>query len=146
MKKQTKMQNGRLIGVGFDLPEVIVKLDQAATIPLKETKMQGESVGDNIAPVQYKENESREDHMDRQKEMETVSNNNMDTGWRENGNIGSQYTENRQENLDTLAKFQESWDGPLGRIDMDKLCMELNGLHVRPINYAVYRTGLHARE
>lgn len=78
--------------------------------------------------------------MDRQKEIETVDDNRLDTDWRENVNIDAQYTGNRQELLDGLAKFPDRWKGRLGSRDMDRHRIKLTAPDVRAISFA--RTAL----
>lgn len=49
--------------------------------------------------------------MDRQKRLEIVHNNEMETDWREPVNIGDQCAKNRLEILKFISEFQEVWDG-----------------------------------
>lgn len=68
-----------------------------------------------------------------------------DTGGRDHINIGVLCGENCQESVDTLAEFQETLDGLLGRIHIAKHCIVLTALDVSHINSPLYCTGLKPR-
>lgn len=65
-KKQETLLKGILIGVGTDLPEVIVHLNQAAIILPEDRKEEDKSVAVTVAAVQHKEYEYREGQMNKQ--------------------------------------------------------------------------------
>lgn len=71
--------------------------------------------------------------MDRQKEVHTVDDNELDKHWWNNNNVVAQYAKIPHEISDTLVEFQHMWYGLLGRWDMAKNCIELTALDVRPI-------------
>lgn len=79
--------------------------------------------------------------MDRHKEGETVDDNGQDIDWLENINVVAQYTGNRHEVLNWIAKFHEMWDGHLKRIDMAKHGIELPLVNSGPLSSAVYWAG-----
>lgn len=69
--------------------DVIVHLEKAAINPAeKREEKEGKSVIDTGAAVDYKENESGDDQMDRPKDVETVDDIELDTYLRDKGNIG----------------------------------------------------------
>lgn len=94
-------------------------LDEAATIT-RERGGGGYVCHKNLSGVQYKEKRSREDQMDRNKEIKIVHDNRLDTDRRDNVNTATQYGKNLQEILDPLAEFRDMWDERSGRIDMTK--------------------------
>lgn len=98
-----------LIAVGTDLPEHIFHVDQTATTP-EQRKEEDRSVPETDAVVEHNQNESRKDHMDRQKDVKIVNDSKLGTDSQDKVNIGAQYTENRQECFDALAESQELWD------------------------------------
>lgn len=72
--------------------------------------------------------------MQRQKEVENIDDNELDENGQNNVNVSAVYAGNRQEDLDTLAKIQENFDGRLRCSDMDRHRSEPSALSVRPIN------------
>lgn len=65
-------------GVGTDLLDLIVHLDQATSILPEGIKEDNTYVPDNVAAIEYKEGEWQDDQMDRQKEVKTVNDNEVD--------------------------------------------------------------------
>lgn len=80
--------------------------------PLEERREEDTSVADTFATVHYNK-ESREDKMDRQKEMETALDSEQNTELRDNVNISAQYVKSRHEILDRFADLREIWYGRL---------------------------------
>lgn len=70
-------------------------------------------MADTITVVQYKETDLREEQMDRHKQIKTIDYSNYNMNKRDKGNIGVQYTQNRQKSLDRLSKFPVMLDGRL---------------------------------
>lgn len=76
--------------------------------------------------------------MDRHKEVENVHDKKLGTHWRNNVNIGLQYTENCLKIVDTLAKYQDSGAQMPGRTDMARHYTELTAPDVHPIHSITY--------
>lgn len=58
--------------------------------------------------------------MDRNKEVKTVDDNDLDRSCQDNVNIGALPAQYRQEALDTFEEFQQLWYGGFGCVDMAK--------------------------
>lgn len=91
------------------------------------------SLEDTVTAVENKEQESRDEQKNKHEEVETVDDVKLDAGLQENINIGAQYGDHSRQILDTLAKFQEIWNGRLGRIDMAKQGIKRITLDIHPI-------------
>lgn len=106
--------------------------------------MGDESVVDTVAAEKYK-NVSRNDHKDRQKEIENVDNNKLNTRLRDNDITVEQYTKNRQELLAKLVKSQKMCGRHMDHIGMAKHHIKRTAPDVPPINSASYDTGENTR-
>lgn len=134
-----------IIGVGTNLPEIIERLNKAATFSLEERK-EDMFVADTVAGVQYKEGELRKCRKDISKDFEKFDNNKVNKYLQDNINIGAQYNKNGQGILDTLARYQQMPKGPLVCIDMAKHPIELTAPDVHPFNSVPYSARSKARE
>lgn len=121
-KNPPALLKGILIGVGTDLPEIIVCIYQAKIMPPSPNKRgrRRRSLSQTLSQLYSTSKKKLEKPDGRHKEIETVLDNNLDTDWKEIDNNDAQYTEDRQRILDTLVGFQNIWDGRLGGIDMAK--------------------------
>lgn len=71
-----------LVGIETDLSDIIVHLNQAAIITHeKREKKEDRSVADPFAAIQYREEESGDDQMERNEQLENVEDNDSETGW-----------------------------------------------------------------
>lgn len=75
-----------LVGSGPDLLGVIVHLDQAVTVLAGKRKEEDKSVIHTIPAMQYRWENSLDDHTHRHKDFETVDDNMLDTDWQDNVN------------------------------------------------------------
>lgn len=112
--------------------------------PAEESEDEDKSITDTFAPVEYKQKEYWEGPMKRHKEIEPVDDNKLNTDWWGSVSIGAQCNGNRQENLDTLAQFQEMWDNRLACIEIAKHRIERSTCDNHPLNSTLNRPGPEA--
>lgn len=105
-----------LISLRIDLSEVVSPLDQPAFL-LQERKKVDKSVDDTGAPVHFKEKQSRKDHSNRHKEVETIDDRELEKGWRTNVNIDEEYAE-QVGNFEQASRFLRN----VGRTVRPNLC------------------------
>lgn len=84
--------------------------------------------------------------MDRNLEVETVDDEELDEDWRDNIDVCAQHDRNIQEVMETAEKLQEIWDGRLGCVDMARHCLNMTTQDLRYIKYALYPAGPNADE
>lgn len=82
--------------------------------------------------------------MDKNKKVNTVNINKLDTDWQENTNICEHYSENRQKILYTMVNFYEMWDGHSGRIDSARHSIKQIAVYVCPFYSKIFCTGPEA--
>lgn len=59
--------------------------------PKTRGEKKDKTVTDTVADVQYEDKESQDDQIDIHQDVDTVDDNELDTDWRDNVNIGAQY-------------------------------------------------------
>lgn len=102
------MPIGIFVSIGANLLVLTIHLIQAAIIPGKEGKEEDRSAAYIIVSVQYKEMELQDSHMDKNKQMESTVDDQLETDCLTNFDIDGKHIENRLEISVTLAEFQDT--------------------------------------